>query len=55
MSRSSSLEKKNTPGSSPSQGKQTLATLNQESIKNIQVSLQEMLTPLSANITILTD
>lgn len=51
--RSESIEKKRAASSSPSQGKPS-ALLNQEGIKGLQASLQELLIPLNLDMINLT-
>lgn len=51
MSKSGSIEKKGATGSSPGQSK----TVSQEILKGMQASFQDMITPLSAGLSILTE
>lgn len=55
MSRSESLEKKGSASSSPGQSKSANTALSQEILKGLQISFQEMITPLSVGLSVLTE
>lgn len=55
MMRSGSIEKKGASNSSTGQNKSVATAMSQEMVKGLQLSFEEMITPLSAGLAMLTE